>query len=1059
MHKSKLRWIPLAVSLAFLPLAADAAGLGKLTVLSGLGEPLTAEIDLLSTTPEELSSLTAVIAPEEAYALQGVERVALHNTIKIEVVKKPDGTPALKLTTRQPVNDPFLDMLIQVDWSTGRLVREYTVLLDPPGYSNQGGGSSSANTSRTTTVAPSGKAAASGSVKKSGGGSAKSTKKTTAPAPVSEQESNAPIESAPAPTGEEYTTARGDTLNSIASQMQVEGVSLEQMLVGLYRANKNAFAGNMNRLKVGQVIRVPSAEELQGVSRKEAAQEIRVQTADWNAYRNKLAGLVADSAASGEEANNQSAGGKITAPAEDKAAAASAGPRDVVKLSKSDAAPGKANDTKAMQDKLNSLQEEITAREKNVQEANDRTAALEKQVADMQKLLAIKNQAMADIQKNAGNPAAPAANAATSKPEVAPAPAAVPEPSAPAAAAPEASAASPATEPMPAPAAPANPETAPAPKKAAPTPPPVPEPGVLDSLNDPMLLGGAGGALALLGGIWLFLRNKRKRGLDSFEQGILTSGGLKANTVFGNTAGGTVDTGDTSFLTDFSQSGGGMIDTHDVDPIAEAEVYMAYGRDAQAEEILKDAIAKEPKRYELHLKLLEILASRNDSSGFETIAGELYATLGSGDPAWSKIAEMGRKLEPDNPLYTVGNLAIPVAAVAGASAASSHKLEASDFDNAEFVSESNLDFSVGADSISSTDFETLEQPKPVSDLDFDLGAEESKPATAEAGPADLPELNLGDNTIESNSLAFDAPPMDMESAASDLGGNTLDFQLDLPEQVNENTVQLDISDFGKTVPGLDFPDLEMPKAYAVAADAPDFKAAETFETNDLPEFEPVATPSDIDNTLADISFDLPEMSPPEPAISLDIPAEPAPPAGIESTLPEISFDLPEINTTEPAIAVDVPAETTLLDLSEFDKTSDFESPDFDKTVVIQPEATSEEIVFESAEQATDLDFNFDLDVSGTEIKAEEVPVSEHNSVPEIDLSGISLNFDTTPGTEAEKTLDATGESADVETKLDLVTAYMDMGDNEGARELLEEVLKEGGPHQRQRAQQIINSLG
>lgn len=93
------------------------------------------------------------------------------------------------------------------------------------------------------------------------------------------------------------------------------------------------------------------------------------------------------------------------------------------------------------------------------------------------------------------------------------------------------------------------------------------------------------------------------------------------------------------------------MDTNEVDPIAEAEVYMAYGREAQAEEILKDAIKKEPTRYELHVKLLEIFSERKDTSAFETVASELYTTLGSDDPKWKQVAEMGRALEPSNPLY------------------------------------------------------------------------------------------------------------------------------------------------------------------------------------------------------------------------------------------------------------------------------------------------------------------------------------------------------------------------------------------------------------------------
>ena len=132
----------------------------------------------------------------------------------------------------------------------------------------------------------------------------------------------------------------------------------------------------------------------------------------------------------------------------------------------------------------------------------------------------------------------------------------------------------------------------------------------------------------------------------------MTHGDLKANTILGGTSGGKVDTSDTSFLTDFSQAGLGSIDTNEVDPIAEAEVYMAYGRDAQAEEILKEALIKDPGRHEIRLKLLEIYAGRKNLNAFEAVAGEMYAALGGqASPIWDKAAEMGRALDPQNPLY------------------------------------------------------------------------------------------------------------------------------------------------------------------------------------------------------------------------------------------------------------------------------------------------------------------------------------------------------------------------------------------------------------------------
>lgn len=1033
MHKSKLRRITLAVCFALMPMAANAAGLGKLTVISGLGEPLNAEIELISTTPEELSTLTAAIAPEEAYAVQGLERNALHNAIQVEVGKKPDGTPILKLSTRQPVSDPFLDMLIQVDWATGRLLREYTVLLDPPGYSNNAATGSAVVTAPTVqatspvdTAAPT--TAESGAASTASNGAESASTQTGAASPDAGQTAEN--------TPEEYTTVSGDTLSSIARRMQVDGVSLEQMLAGLYNANEEAFAGdNMNRLKVGQIIRIPSPEELQSISQSEAVQQVRVHSNDWNAYRNRLAGIVEDAEPAAEDTDTQTSGGKITAAAEDKAAPAATGPRDVVRLSKSETAAA-AGDSKALQERINALQEEVIAKEKAAQEANERTAMLEKQIADMQKLLAIKNQSLAEMQKNASGAAAaptspeqPAANAPeTTKPEPAaetsvaePAQtAAVPDPAATESPVP---AAKPATE---------APATEPK-KKAAPPPPPpiVEEPGILDGLTeDPMLLAAAGGGLVLLGGGWVFLRNRRRRNLDSFEQGILTAGGLKANTVFGNTAGGTVDTGDTSFLTDFSQSGGGMIDTHDVDPIAEAEVYMAYGRDAQAEEILKDAIAKEPQRYELHLKLLEIIANRKDTAAFETIAGELYSTLGSNDPTWLRVAEMGRQLEPGNPLYdtkglSTGTVAAGAAAVAAAAvAAEKSRLDASDFENAEELKESSLDFSLGGDRNNTDSLPQAAAEKTASGLNFDLGT-----SSAEAEKKPLSEMTTMSDSIFGST---DMPEAEAPPASSDLN-----FDLGQSTAAAADTPQMAAADFGNTVPGLDMPQQG--------------QAEETLGAN-LEPVVPTGNNSQPDEDMG-LSFEMPE---------LDTVSQP-----MDAPSQESAEELPKFDQT---VFMDMPSEADAGNEIRFESAAD-EAPSFELPSLGET-AAEEEKTPAPANEGLGLDFNFD----NTQFGAEDTPASfavqdeESPNPPEIDLSGITLDFgptidnpevnnQNTPSTVMEEPAIGAGESPEVETKLDLVSAYMEMGDKEGARELLDEVLKEGGPQQKARAQEMLGSLG
>jgi pilus assembly protein FimV len=1018
VHNSKIKRISLAVCLALMPFATSAAGLGKMTVMSGLGEPLSAEIEI-SASKDELSALSARIAPAETYTDQGIERGSSLGAIKVEVASKPNGSPVLKLSTSLPVNDPFLDMLIQVDWPTGRLLREYTALLDPPGYGDRA--DTSAETPVVAEVAP---------VVKEPAPSKKNTIKRQAAV------SRTPKPEAAAPeseTGEGYLTQRGDTLRSVARKMQVDDVSLEQMLVGLYRTNRNAFMNeNMNQLKVGQIMRAPDEADLKAIPQQEALQEIRAHSSNWNSYRNKLADAVVQSPAPRSESAQQTASGKITAPAEDKAAPQATGPRDVVKLSKAETEPAKAGTAEGKgnvtDNKLRALEEESTAQEKAINDVNDRIAFFEKQIQDMQKLLLVQNQILADLQK--GKPVQQAL------PEMPAPPASEPAP-APQAKQPEPAPAPAAKEPPPKPRAP----------KARPPAQPMPEPTLLDTLmEDPVMLAGAGGLVLLGGGAWLFLRNRRRKGLDSFEQGILASGGLKADTVLGAAEGGAAESPETSFMSDFAhREGGGMIDTSDVDPISEAEVYMAYGRDAQAEEILKDAISKEPKRFELHQKLLEIYAGRKDAEAFETLAGELYATLGATDPVWLQAAELGRTLDAGNPMYATGD---------------THPAPAAPAEEVAAVAE--IPAAAAPESIAE------EAPAEDGGLDFDLGmlGSEETPATSVAGESTemaepLPEQELPEGTSE-------GAVEEQEASAS------TDFNLELPEPASEEIEQLEAADLG-------LPEIEISAAGEEASmELPELGAAMAA----VPE-EPVDSASAVEEATAgaveEISFDLPEIgggvevaaAEPEPGsveavAGLELP---------EETVEEISFDLPEIATTEqeeavletesaPAMEESLPELPAVEAVPEDALAAEIEALDMSlelpaDMVATQPVAEPPVSAPEESREGAGLDFNFDADIEA-EPQSEPVAAETATGLPDLDLSGISLDVEEAAGVadagSPEGITLAGGESPDVETKLDLVTAYMDMGDTEGARELLEEVLKEGGPMQRERAQKMLDSL-
>jgi pilus assembly protein FimV len=584
----KLKALIAAMALA-MPLSGEAAGLGRLTLKSALGQPLAAEVEILSVNKEELQALTAKLASPDAFRNARVEYAPVLSDLRFSLETRSDGQPVLRITTAGPVIDPFLDMLLEITWPTGRMVREYTMLLDLPAVA------------AAQTVEPQVKAPVVSQPERE-------TIPETEPAPA--------MEKAPVQEPDKYGPVKqGETLSTIARKLQPEGVSLDQMLVGLFRENGHAFAGkNMNRLQAGRILAVPKSEALRAIDPAQASRSIRVQSADWHAYRQKLAGL-AERQPVGEEAG-QKAIGKITPKVEDKAGPPAAAPHDVLKLSKGEApvSPPAAN-VRQYQEKIQSLEEEAKAREKSVQEANERIGVLEKSIQDMQRLLDMQEKELAEAQAAKASPAA--------KME------AVRQP------APQATVETPVTPPEPQPQAEGKPWYA----------------GIVEN---PLYLGGAA-AVVLLGGLfWLSsIARKRRKGLAAFEDSIMTGGEMRAKTVFGSATGGAVNTGDTSFLTEFSQAGLGAIDTHEVDPIAEAEVYMAYGRDAQAEEILKEAMAKNPGRHEVALKLLEIYSNRKNPAAFEGVASELYAGLGgqTESPIWAKAARLGHELDPNNPLY------------------------------------------------------------------------------------------------------------------------------------------------------------------------------------------------------------------------------------------------------------------------------------------------------------------------------------------------------------------------------------------------------------------------
>ena len=326
-----------AAALCFVAPAAWALGLGKLQVQSALGETLRAEIDITSLSPEEASNLRVRVAPPESYRAAGVDYNAVLPSTQAVLQRRADGRPYLRLTSDRGVQEPFVDVILEITWSTGRLVREYTLLFDPPAPTARGAAPAPA-----PAVAPSMSAAPPEPPPARATERRPSSPRAVATEPAAPREPRASAAPAPSgPTGaDEYRVRQGDTLSKIAGRTQRGGVSLDQMLVSLYRANPQAFVeSNMNRLKSGVVLAVPSAEDAKGVAPAEARQVIQAQSADFGAYRQRLAGAVP---AAKTEGSARTASGKVQASVEDRLRGAAQAP-DKLTLSKGAAAAGTAS--------------------------------------------------------------------------------------------------------------------------------------------------------------------------------------------------------------------------------------------------------------------------------------------------------------------------------------------------------------------------------------------------------------------------------------------------------------------------------------------------------------------------------------------------------------------------------------------------------------------------------------------------------------------------------------------------------------------------------------------
>ncbi len=723
-----------------------ALGLGDIELKSALNQPLVAEIELLSATPAEMDELKVSLAAPDAFAKAGIDRPLFLTKFRFDVTRNAQGKPVLMVTSRKPVREPFLDFMLELSWSKGRLLREYTVLIDPP--ATMPAAAPAVAQAPATTAAPSHTAP---------------VPRASTPAPAPAAYSRAPVSAAP---GEYGPTRRNDTLWKIAEQVRPDtGVSIEQTMLGLLRANPQAFFGNnINNLKAGYILRVPSREEMTSIGRAEALREARAQYAAWKAARSNPAQAAAVAPATRLQ---------LVAPELGEASSGTVGQGAEETAS-----------LEALKRELVLANEAMEAQRRESEDMSKRLSMLEEQITNMQRLIQLKDDELARLQAMAGEqPPDAAAIAAEDAAEDAAATPATPateveatvaeagEGTDTAGAGPDQTAAEPSTvavvdaEGMEAPAdaaagtpeagtpaAAEQPATAGQPvaadeplddmapadtdESAAPPVDEVPVPAVVTTepvetgfvdrlLANPVYLGAGAGVLALLA----FFGLRRRRGVETeFQESILRASaddeadGEQA--AFTEPQSQDQASSESSLLSEFAVSDMGSIKNEgEADPLSEADVYLAYGRYQQAEELIREALEKEPEREDVNLKLLEVFLATQNQGAFDEHAQAILARLeNTADPMWTKVAAMGRELSPDNPLYQ----------------------EDADAQGAETAADDSLDFDIEEVSRSLDEAASLDTENP-------------EAPTADAGEGLEFDMDLGDDSQAGDGAAFEEP--------------------------------------------------------------------------------------------------------------------------------------------------------------------------------------------------------------------------------------------------------------------------------------------------------------
>jgi len=978
---------------------AQALGLGEIELQSYLNEPMDAEIVLPQSQGVDPGDVFVNIAPERAYQRLGLQRNLFLGKLRFDVATRSDGNLVVNVSSREPLREPYLNFLLELTWPNGRLMREYAVLVDPPVYAEESGVSEQVRAPSTASSAQSRPAS-----------SVRNAESARRQARVEQSRSPGYQAGTFGPTG------ASDTLWTIAATVRPDNrLSMQQVMLALQDLNPNAFIdNNINRLKRGEVLRVPSAEQIRSRTRAEAIRVVAQQNQDFQKPKRTLDATVAQQPQTGA-ANEAPAGG------------------DELKLlvadnkgGRNEAEGGSAGGDGQLADGADAgaavAMEELESARRENSELNTRVDDLQDQVQTLQRLLELKNTQLAEIQQGAANDTgattvpvtgednatdqtegvADAAPTDESGQQAADSAAAAGEPGAADVAAmgddQEAASSTEATDAEAQPVAGADATEQAAPSaitepaeqleaKPQPKPEPVADKGfpgnVIDAITGNIFyqIALGGGLVILLLLLLLLARRNANREKAFYEQ-------------LNSESDGSDDTFDLSLDEDEPEQSGTS------DAFEEADQYVAYGRYDQAAQALETAISREPSRTDLRLKLLGVYADNQDRESFEKQFGEIQAL--DDDEAIAQANDLRSRLEEAESMPSIDDLE-------------------SQLRSGSFGEESDASGSFDADESSGTakDYENAETSDP-SDSDVSL-SDELLADQYDASREDQVENEFGD---------FDSDLSDFNLDTLEEAEKSADAEVDEVEEDSEGLIEYDLS-------GLGLPDTKEEADADKTEDESDFSSLEIDLDETEDSLDELEEPSDLSS--GDALKSAPETG------SADIDTLD------ESFLDELDAELDKVADEEDELGGTESEESALDDL-ELDVS--------DEDLALMEEFSDSADLAEASLEDEELSLDDELDLEDTlaedDLADDELPVASDEvrddtakslaaDIDESDL-GDDDDFDFLAGTD---------EAA---TKLDLARAYIEMGDSEGARDILEEVALEGDDEQKTEAQDLLKNM-